>query len=235
AQGHGGSAGLGELVLVDPGGATTDVHSVADGRPSREGVIAQGLPEPRVKRTVEGDLGMRHNAAAIADAAGLDALAADSGLPAARIAASIAALATDVARIPASPDELALDRALARAAIRLAVKRHAGTVETVFTVTGPVAVQHGKDLGDVAVLIGTGGAIAHAAQPATILQAALADPTDPLSLRPRAPRLMLDRSYIVYACGLLAQVEPQAALELGLKHLVELAAQEEVRDGAVRA
>ena len=71
ADGCDGLAGLGELLVVDPGGATTDVHSVASGEPSRAGVIPQGLPEPRVKRTVEGDLGMRHNVAAIDEAAGV--------------------------------------------------------------------------------------------------------------------------------------------------------------------
>ena len=39
--------------------------------PAGRGVIPQGLPEPRVKRTVEGDLGMRHNIAAIDEAAGV--------------------------------------------------------------------------------------------------------------------------------------------------------------------
>ena len=67
ADGLPGTPGLGTLLVVDPGGATTDVHSVATGEPA-PGVIAQGLPEPRVKRTVEGDLGMRHSAGAIAEA-----------------------------------------------------------------------------------------------------------------------------------------------------------------------
>jgi uncharacterized protein (TIGR01319 family) len=54
--------GFGELVIVDPGGATTDVHSVARGAPTRGGVIlANILPEPYVKRTVEGNLGLKHN------------------------------------------------------------------------------------------------------------------------------------------------------------------------------
>ena len=52
---------------------------------------------------------------------------------------------------------------------------------------------------------------------------ALADPADPFSLRPRAPRLLLDREYLLYACGLLSEVEPEAALELALKHLVAVA------------
>jgi uncharacterized protein (TIGR01319 family) len=228
ADGCDGVAGLGPLLLVDPGGATTDVHSVASGEPCRAGVIPQGLPEPRVKRTVEGDLGMRHNIAAIDDAAGVGVIATESGLAQTRVRDLIAELAQDVERVPANAEEEALDRALARAAVRLAVRRHAGTVETVFTVSGPAVVQRGKDLSDVGVVIGTGGALVHSRDPAAILETALADPGDPLSLRPRSPRLLLDREYILYACGLLGQVEPRQALALGMAHLAPL--NEEIGD-----
>jgi len=63
-----------------------------------------------------------------------------------------------------------------RAAVRLAVKRHAGTVETVFTVSGPALVQRGKDLSEVGVVIGTGGALVHSPDPVAILATALRDP-----------------------------------------------------------
>jgi len=162
---------------------------------------------------------MRHNIAAIDEAAGAGVVAAESGIAAERVRQLVAELGRDVGRVPGSAEERALDRALARAAVRLAVKRHAGTVETVFTVSGPVVVQRGKDLSDVGVVIGTGGALAHSPDPAAILETALADPGDPLSLRPRAPRLLLDREYILYACGLLGQVEPRQALALGLAHM----------------
>ena len=49
------------------------------------------------------------------------------------------------------------DQALAHWATRISVTRHAGTHETVYTATGPVTLQRGKDLGDVATIIGTGG------------------------------------------------------------------------------
>jgi uncharacterized protein (TIGR01319 family) len=231
ADGAGGRSGLGPLMVVDPGGATTDVHSVADGAPA-DGVVPVGLPEPRVKRTVEGDLGMRHNAATIAEVAGLDALAADAGLAPARAAALLEAVARDVERLPQTAEEAALDRALARAAVRHAVARHCGTVETVHTVNGPVTVQHGKDLSRIGAVIGTGGAIVASPDPRGILAMALADPAEPLSLRPRAPRLLLDRHYLLYASGLLAAAEPHAALELALTHLEPLA--EETPDERAR-
>jgi uncharacterized protein (TIGR01319 family) len=222
ADGIGGRGGLGPLLVVDPGGATTDVHSVADGAPAAN-VVVVGLPEPRVKRTVEGDLGMRHNAATLAGVAGVERLASDTGLGMPRAAALLEALARDVGRLPQTAEEFAFDRGLARAAVRHAVARHCGTVETVHTVNGTVTVQRGKDLTHVTAVIGTGGPIVGSRDPGGILAMALADPHDPLSLRPRSPRLLLDRHYLLYACGLLSAAEPQAALEFALAHLEPIA------------
>ena len=137
----------------------------------------------------------------------------------ARVEDIIRLLQENVERLPETREERAVDRALARAAVRLAVRRHAGTTETVYTVTGPVAVQRGKDLGDVGTVVGTGGALTWSAEPGDILQEALAEPGDPFSLRPESPRLLLDRDYILYACGLLASVEPEAALTFALTHI----------------
>ncbi len=222
ADGHRDSAGLGPLMVVDPGGATTDVHSVAEGAPSVAGVLPLGLPEPRVKRTVEGDLGMRHNAATIVEAAGLDVIAAAAGVAPERATQMIEQVSREVERLPQHADEVALDEALAGAAIGLAVTRHCGHLQTVFTANGPATVQYGKDLSELRTVIGTGGVLVHARDPAALLGRALASADQPTSLRPRRPRLLLDSHYILYACGLLAAVEPQAALELALAHLAPL-------------
>jgi uncharacterized protein (TIGR01319 family) len=221
SDGLDGRGGLGPLLAIDPGGATTDVHSVAEGAPSGN-AVAVGLPEPRVKRTVEGDLGMRHNAATVVEVAGLARVAADAGLEPARAQTLLSAFVRDVEHLPQSAEELAFDQALARAAVRHAVARHCGTVETVHTVNGPVTVQRGKDLTRIKAVIGTGGAIAASRNPRAILEMALADPREPLSLRPAAPRLLVDRHYLLYACGLLSAADPDAALELATAHLEPL-------------
>jgi uncharacterized protein (TIGR01319 family) len=233
ADGVAGRGGLGDLLVVDPGGATTDVHSVCDGKPG-EDVVAVGLPEPRVKRSVEGDLGMRHNAAAIAEAAGVAALAADAGIDESQAGRLLEGLSRDVERLPQTAAEAAFDQALVRAAVRAAVDRHCGRLETVHTAHGPVTVQHGKNLSGVRAVIGTGGAVVASRDPAAVLGMALAEPAVPLSLRPRAPALLLDRHYLLYACGLLAAAAPQAALELALAHLEPLSG-ENLHERARRA
>jgi len=229
AEGCDGLDGLGPLVLVDIGGATTDVHSIAAGAPTESGVIVQGLPEPYVKRTVEGDLGLRYNARSIVDAAGLESIAAEAGVTGKRVGDLVEQLTQNVEHLPGSKEEQATEVALARAAVRFAVKRHAGTIETVYTVTGPVTVQRGKDLRETGMIIGTGGPLVHAPNPAFILKGALADPTEPLSLRPRRPRLMLDRGYLLYAVGLLSTVDRAAAFTLARQQLQHIS--EEKADG----
>ena len=70
SQGTEGESGLGELVAVDVGGATTDVYSICDGLPTTADTVFKGLPEPFAKRTVEGDIGMRYSIRGIVEAAG---------------------------------------------------------------------------------------------------------------------------------------------------------------------
>ena len=43
SQGHGSERGMGELMVVDVGGATTDVHSLAKGDPSKPSVMLKRL------------------------------------------------------------------------------------------------------------------------------------------------------------------------------------------------
>ena len=74
AEGTKEEAGLGDLVVVDVGGATTDVCSIAAGYPTQASTLVKGLPEPYAKRTVEGDLGIRYNAKTILEIAGEKAL-----------------------------------------------------------------------------------------------------------------------------------------------------------------
>ncbi len=219
AEGVPGRPGLGPLVALDIGGATTDVHSVADGAPAGEGVVRHGLPEPYEKRTVEGDLGMRHNARAIVEAAGVERLAAAAGISADAVADWLLRIEGDVEILPSRPAEHAIDAAMAAAAVRIAMRRHAGTVRIAHTPAGPVTIQEGKDLTAVAALVGTGGALVHASAPDDILAAALGDRDDPTSLRPTAPARFVDGRYTLYAAGLLAEFDPAAAFDVAMNGL----------------
>ena len=62
SKGYMDEKGLGEIVVVDIGGATTDMYSLCSAGAKRMDVVIKGLEEPYSKRTVEGDLGMRYSA-----------------------------------------------------------------------------------------------------------------------------------------------------------------------------
>lgn len=49
ANGSEDEDGISDLMIVDIGGATTDIHSLADGDPSKGGVTLRGLEEPYAK------------------------------------------------------------------------------------------------------------------------------------------------------------------------------------------
>jgi uncharacterized protein (TIGR01319 family) len=216
-----GEGGAGELVVVDVGGATTDVHSIATGAPASPGLVPRGLPEPYAKRTVEGDLGIRVNAPSIVETVGIDRVAAELGgrLAPEQIADAVRSLAADVARVPGDDAAHALDAALAALAVDTALERHAGQVTTSYTPTGAVQLLHGKDLSAVATVIGTGGVFAHGRHPRRILQAACRSERSPTSLRPNAPALLVDRRYTLFAAGLLAPFAPRPAAAVARRHL----------------
>ena len=106
AEGCDGEPGLGELMAVDVGGATTDVYSAADGRPRRDDVIFQGLPEPYVKRTVEGDIGMRYSIYGIVEAVGPERLAELANLTRERVLQLAEGLHKHPDRLPGADKEL---------------------------------------------------------------------------------------------------------------------------------
>ena len=222
ADGIAGEPGLGPLMVVDIGGSTTDVHSICHGAPSQSGIIYHGLPEPYAKRTVEGDLGMRHTARSVIDVVGMNTFAVDAGLSVAEVDELLLRCDADVEWLARKDNELCFDNTLARTATRLAVTRHAGTLETVYTASGPATLQRGKDLAEINTIIGTGGIIVHSQDPASILRGALYSDDAPLSLRPRTGALMLDEQYLLYAGGLLADVARSVALALTRQAVIAL-------------
>jgi uncharacterized protein (TIGR01319 family) len=214
ADGTKAQSGIGELIAVDVGGATTDVYSIAAGMPDHPGTILKGLPEPYVKRTVEGDVGMRYSIHGIVDAAGLDTVAAISGLAAERVKELVDFLGTHTDTLPNTPELETLDEALAGCAIRTAVTRHAGRIEETYTMMGLAYAQTGKNLMNVERLVVTGGSLIHTKNTGKIASYALYDPKDPASLKPRKAELLVDRKYILAAMGLLSEHYPEAALTI---------------------
>lgn len=220
ADGTDGEPGIGELIAVDVGGATTDVYSIASGMPTRSDTVFKGLPEPYAKRTVEGDIGMRYSLRGICEAAGMSRIAALSGLSVNRCEELAEHLSRNTDIIPQGDSELeAFDYALACAAVETAVTRHAGTMEEAYTLMGLTFVQSGKDLTEAKRIVVTGGSLIHTGRTAEIAAHALYNPANPNSLKPKTADILVDRKYILSAMGLLSEHYPKAALRIMKKEL----------------
>lgn len=220
ADGTDGEPGIGELIAVDVGGATTDVYSIASGMPTRSDTVFKGLPEPYAKRTVEGDIGMRYSLRGICEAAGMSRIAALSGLSVNRCEELADFLSKNTEIVPNGNPELeAFDFALASAAVETAVTRHAGTMEEAYTLMGLTFVQSGKDLTEAKRIVVTGGSLIHTGRTAEIAAHALYNPANPNSLKPKTADILVDRKYILSAMGLLSEHYPKAALRIMKKEL----------------
>jgi uncharacterized protein (TIGR01319 family) len=210
-----------DLVVVDVGGATTDVYSALTPDPAAPGTGAAGTGSagPGVSadvagtlwraRTVEGDLGLRWSAPGVVEAAvGERLLEPAAAEPLARAAR---ARADDPAFLPANAADGAVDVRLAQLAAMVALRRHARALG------GGLERDRGRgrDLGRVRLLIGSGGVLRHASRDAAAaaLRGVLADHSGGWAL-PRAAGVAIDVDYVLAPAGLLAVAHPQAALAL---------------------
>ena len=200
--------GAGDVVVLDIGGATTDVHSVVEVDPEDGSVDADGLAREvvaatPVTRTVEGDLGMRWSAVSTVEAA-----EAGNLLEAARRRRD------DPGFLPSTPEEHDEDEAIARGAAGLALRRHAGRSRVVSSPEGRAVERTGVDLREVDLLVGSGGVLRHGrAGVADRVLGPLVGEQDDWQV-PRRPRLVVDSDYVLAAAGLLAEPHPRAAYRL---------------------
>jgi uncharacterized protein (TIGR01319 family) len=222
SEGSDKEEGIGDLVVVDIGGATTDIHSIADGEPTKPGVTLRGLEEPYAKRTVEGDLGMRYSALSLWEAAGTRRIQRYLNDKSVNVEETCKYRSQNIKMVPQTEEEIAFDEAMAKVATDMAMERHVGVIESVYTPMGIVYTQVGKDLSQIKYFIGTGGVLVHSKDPMSILEAGNFDMNNPTYLKPQKPGCLLDKTYILSAMGLLAEDYPDMAVRIMKKYLVEL-------------
>jgi hypothetical protein len=182
------------VLVVDVGGATTDVYSAlvpdaeSEAGPRRD--VAGTLWRAR---TVEGDLGVG------VGASGVVAAATAERLPVAGLGEVVAG---------GVPFDAGTDRRLAELAAVVALRRHA---------RGHAAVPGGprtggRDLRDVRLVVGSGGVLRHGGGQ-QVLAAVLGDTAGGWAAPPSARRVV-DGSGVLAAAGLLAGDHPGVAVSL---------------------
>ncbi len=198
---------LGDLLVLDVGGATTDVHSVSEGSPEIAALATR--PEPFNKRTVEGDLGLFVNARHLVDAIGAEELDRELRIDTESVMAQYAP-------IPATDEQLKLTERLCLEAGKTAIQRHAGKYRYIYLPEGRKTMTEGKDLTQVKYIIGTGGALTRLPHRRELLQQ-MADMNASGAMlypKPGEMQLLFDNDYIMASLGVLSKAYPGEALTL---------------------
>lgn len=196
----------GPTVLVDVGGATTDVHSAGGRQHVHSGFE---LEEPDVTRTVEGDIGMRWGAPGIVEAMGERWCERTDQQLDCDIRAEAARRAESPGYLPVNSSEQMIESVLAQAAIMTALERHAGRVVVRNNPWGNRYRIQGKDLRRNGLVLGTGGIFRHLPARHTVMCAALEEADS--SMLPKEPRIGFDDEYALFAVGLAASRDMELA------------------------
>ena len=203
---------IGNLIVFDVGGATTDLHSVTEDSDQIGRILIS--PEPKAKRTVEGDLGVYVNMHNILDLIGEEALKKD--LP----GLDLEKVLREYKAIPDTTEQIQFVERLTKEAVLRATERHAGQIRYVYGPSGRSTLAEGKDLTQVRYIVGTGGALTRLPGRVEILKEIARHNETGLLLFPGDhAEILIDNDYIMASLGVLSRKYPEAALRLLEKSL----------------
>jgi len=200
---------IGDLVVFDVGGATTDVHSVTEGSEEINKLLIS--PEPYAKRTVEGDLGVFINQKHIIEKINRSELEEEFE--------NVEELVASANPIPETEIEKRFIERLAKEAVLISLARHAGRLRYIYGPSGKKTIAEGKDLSNIKYIIGTGGALTRLPNNITVLKSA-AGRGKGLELYPgKEAEILIDKFYIFASLGVLSKKYPEEAVLLMKKSI----------------
>jgi uncharacterized protein (TIGR01319 family) len=199
---------IGDLITIDVGGATTDVHSVTEGSEEISRILIN--PEPLAKRTVEGDLGVYVNMHNIVNMVGKEELIKELNIS----MEEFERLIENHKPIPETELEKSFIEKLTLHAVLTAVKRHAGQLRYLYGPGGKTTLAEGKDLTKVNTIIGTGGALTRLSNRIKILQQISLSGKGNELLPSKEAKILIDNEYIMASLGVMSRKYPEEALIL---------------------
>ena len=205
---------LGDLMVLDVGGATTDLHSVA----TESDKVARLMiaPEPKAKRTVEGDLGVYVNRMKVIESIGEEKLREQCEKEGIDLDATLESYVA----IPKTENEIKLVEMLTKEAVLRATERHAGALRHIYGPSGRSTVAEGKDLTQVKYIIGTGGALTRLPHRVDIMKEIARHNETGMKLYPTEhAKILVDNDYIMASLGVLSTRYREAAIKLMEKSL----------------
>lgn len=203
---------IGDLVTIDVGGATTDIHSVTEGTEKVNKILVE--PEPVAKRTVEGDLGVFINKKNIVDLIKIEKLEKELNMT----PEDIEKFTNSDIAIPQTEEHKRFIERLTKEAVIVSINRHAGGYRTYFGgKTNTLAF--GKDLTGVKWIVGTGGALTRLTAREKILNSISQFNRVDKLLPTAEAQVLIDNDYIMASLGVLSSLNKEAAIKLLLKSL----------------
>ncbi len=215
--------GYGSLIVIDLGGATTDIHSVIpefDELDSEERGLVVTNEKQVSYRTVEGNLGMRISAMGVIDAVDPRIILEKKGMNTKENEQAFRdyceKLEMEPEYLPQNDLEEEWDELIAITAIEVALKRHAGRIATdedAFKGYVP-GMPMGRDLRTVKTIICVGGIFAHSHPDKSqrIVDEALKNKGG--FLLPYTYKVIIDKDYMLFAGGSVQEQNKEDAFEI---------------------
>ena len=203
---------IGDLVTIDVGGATTDIHSVTEGTEKVNKILVE--PEPVAKRTVEGDLGVFINKRNIVDIIKIEKLEKELNMS----PEDIEKFTNSDIAIPETEEHKRFIERLTKEAVIVSINRHAGGYRTYFGGKSDT-LAFGKDLTAVKWIVGTGGALTRLTAREEILNSISQFNRADKLLPTAEAKILIDNDYIMASLGILSSLNKEAAIKLLLKSL----------------
>ena len=203
---------IGDLVTIDVGGATTDIHSVTEGTEKVNKILVE--PEPVAKRTVEGDLGVFINKKNIVDLIKIEKLEKELNMT----PEDIEKFTNSDIAIPETEEHKRFIERLTKEAVIVSINRHAGGYRTYFGGKSDT-LAFGKDLTAVKWIVGTGGALTRLTAREEILNSISQFNRADKLLPTAEAKILIDNDYIMASLGVLSSLNKEAAIKLLLKSL----------------
>src|SRR6056297_3894508 len=203
---------IGDLLVIDVGGATTDIHSATCGSEDVNKILLS--PEPEAKRTVEGDVGVYVNMDNILGMIGEKELKKNLG-------DNIEELISKYCFVPRNKEEIKLVEMMAEKAISVALDRHSGNYRNVYGTSGRRKYAEGKDLTAVKFIIGTGGALTRLPNGKKVIRKVLSRDINEKLNPGKDVEILIDEKYIMASLGVLSKKYPDFAIKMLKKVLCD--------------
>lgn len=199
---------IGDLVTIDVGGATTDIHSVSEGSDEINRILIS--PEPVAKRTVEGDLGVYVNMKNIVELIGEEELTKRLNIK----SEQVKELINNHKPIPNNDLQRKFVELLAQEAVITSIRRHAGSYRHLYGPGGKKTVAEGKDLTNIKYIIGTGGALTRLPNRVKVMESISYNNKGNELFPNNKAKILVDNYYIMASLGVLSKKYPDAAIKL---------------------